>query len=66
MRLEPPFRAATKPDARRYAREDIVFSYRNGVVAERDGEVVGMLLAFEEPAHNARGEAEEERAASTP
>ncbi len=100
MRLEPPFRAATKADARRiaelfrissggvadyvwsamasdypglspveigahrYAREDIAFSYRNGVVAERDdGEVVGMLIAFEEPAHDARGGAEEEAAA---
>lgn len=31
---------------RRYAREDTVFSYKNCVVAERDGEVIGMLVAF--------------------
>ena len=30
----------------RYAREDILFSYRNTVVAEIDGEVVGILVAF--------------------
>jgi len=32
--------------ARRYARDDIAFSYKNCVVAEADGEVVGMLVAF--------------------
>ena len=32
--------------ARRYAREDTVFSYKNCVVAEKGGEVVGMLVAF--------------------
>jgi ribosomal protein S18 acetylase RimI-like enzyme len=31
---------------RRYAREDTVFSYRNCTVAERNGEVIGMLVAF--------------------
>lgn len=31
---------------RRYAREDTVFSYKNCVVAEHDGEVIGMLVAF--------------------
>ena len=31
---------------RRYAREDMVFSYRNCTVAERNGEVMGMLVAF--------------------
>ncbi len=31
---------------RRYAREDTVFSYKNCVVAEQDGEVIGMLVAF--------------------
>ena len=31
---------------RRYAREDMVFSYRNCTVAERNGEVIGMLVAF--------------------
>lgn len=32
--------------ARRYAREDTVFSYKNCVVAEKGGEVVGFLVAF--------------------
>jgi ribosomal protein S18 acetylase RimI-like enzyme len=32
--------------ARRYARENTAFSYQNCVVAERAGEVVGMLHAF--------------------
>jgi ribosomal protein S18 acetylase RimI-like enzyme len=31
---------------RRYAREDKVFSYRNCTVAEGNGEVIGMLVAF--------------------
>ena len=31
---------------RRYAREDTVFSYKNCVVAEHKGEVIGMLVAF--------------------
>jgi hypothetical protein len=31
---------------RRYAREDMVFSYRNCTVVERNGEVIGMLVAF--------------------
>jgi len=31
---------------RRYARENTAFSYRNCVVAERAGEVIGMLHAF--------------------
>jgi len=31
---------------RRYAREDSVFSYKNCVVAEHNGEVIGMLVAF--------------------
>lgn len=31
---------------RRYAREDTVFSYRNCTVAERNAEVIGMLVAF--------------------
>ena len=41
---------------RRYAREDTVFSYRNCVVAEKDGEVIGMLVAFPmEPEPDAGG-----------
>lgn len=32
--------------ALRYAREDIPFSYRNCVVVESDGDVIGMLVAF--------------------
>ena len=31
---------------RRYAREGTVFSYRNCTVAERNGEVIGMVVAF--------------------
>ena len=31
---------------RRYARDDSVFSYKNCVVAEHNGEVIGMLVAF--------------------
>src|ERR687893_2336256 len=31
---------------RRYAREDTVFSYKNCTVAERNGKVIGMLVAF--------------------
>ena len=31
---------------RRYAREDSVFSYKNCVVAEHNGGVIGMLVAF--------------------
>ena len=31
---------------RRYAREDTVFSYRNCTLVERNGEVIGMLVAF--------------------
>ncbi len=31
---------------RRYEREDTDFSYRNCVVVEREGEVIGMLVAF--------------------
>ena len=31
---------------RRYAREDSAFSYKNCVVAEHNGEVIGMLVAF--------------------
>ena len=48
--------------ARRYAREDTAFSYKNCVVAEKGGEVVGMLVAFPmEPAEpDASGEPEEE------
>lgn len=35
--------------ARRYAREGVGFSYRNTVLAEHDGAVVGFLLAFAMP-----------------
>ena len=31
---------------RRYEREDSVFSYRNCLVVEQDGEAIGMLVAF--------------------
>ncbi len=32
--------------ARRYAREDSQFSYRNCTLAERNGEIVGMMVAY--------------------
>ncbi len=35
--------------ARRYAREGAGFSYRNAVLAEHDGAVVGLLLAYAMP-----------------
>jgi ribosomal protein S18 acetylase RimI-like enzyme len=46
---------------RRYAREDTVFSFRNCIVAERNSEVIGMLVAFpvEEP-DSAVSESDEE------
>jgi ribosomal protein S18 acetylase RimI-like enzyme len=46
---------------RRYAREDTVFSYINCTVAERRGEVTGMLVAFpvEEPDSDMGGPDEE-------
>lgn len=45
---------------RRYAREDTVFSYRNCVVAERNGEVIGMLVAFPMEPEPGGGEPEED------
>lgn len=44
--------------AKRYAREDIPFSYRNCVLARRGGEILGMMMTFpippepDEPAPN--------------
>ncbi len=32
--------------ARRYSNEDLLFSYNNCVIAEHDGEIIGMLVAF--------------------
>jgi ribosomal protein S18 acetylase RimI-like enzyme len=45
---------------RRYAREDTVFSYKNCVVAEHNGEVIGMLVAFPMEAESDPGEPEED------
>lgn len=45
---------------RRYAREDTVFSYKNCVVAEHNGEVIGMLVAFPMEAEPDPGEPEED------
>jgi ribosomal protein S18 acetylase RimI-like enzyme len=46
---------------RRYAREDTVFSYKNCTVAERRGEVTGMLVAFPvEQADSNEGDSDEE------
>ncbi len=45
---------------RRYAREDTVFSYKNCVVAEHNGEVIGMLVAFPMETEPDPGEPEEE------
>ncbi len=36
---------------KRYSNEDLLFSYKNCLVAEHDGEVIGMLVAF--PMHPA-------------
>ena len=32
--------------ARRYSNEDLSFSYKNCVIAEHEGEIIGMLVAF--------------------
>ena len=31
---------------RRYSNEDLLFSYKNCLVAELEGEIIGMLVAF--------------------
>ena len=36
----------TEAGARRYAREDVAFSYQNCLIAERDGKTVGMAHSF--------------------
>ena len=45
-KLAGPGEDPLKIGERRYAREDTVFSYKNCVVAEHYGEVIGMLVAF--------------------
>ena len=45
-KLAEPGEEPIEVGERRYAREDTVFSYRNCTVAERNGEVIGMLVAF--------------------
>jgi ribosomal protein S18 acetylase RimI-like enzyme len=45
-KLAEPGEEPIEVGERRYAREDTVFSYRNCTVAERNGEVIGMLAAF--------------------
>ena len=45
-KLAGPGEDPLKVGERRYAREDTVFSYKNCVVAEHNGEVIGMLVAF--------------------
>ncbi len=45
-RLTQPGEDPLDVGERRYAREDSVFSYKNCVVAELDGDVIGMLVAF--------------------
>jgi ribosomal protein S18 acetylase RimI-like enzyme len=47
LKLAEPGEEHIEVGERRYAREDTVFSYRNGTVAERNGEVIGMLVAFQ-------------------
>ncbi|MDX1422500.1 MAG: GNAT family N-acetyltransferase [Kiloniellales bacterium] len=42
----PPGAAPLEVGRRRYAREGVAFSYRNCLVAERDGEVAAMLHSF--------------------
>ena len=46
-KLAEPGEEPIEVGERRYAREDTVFSYRNCTVAERNGEVIGMLVAFQ-------------------
>lgn len=46
MRASFPGLTPLEIGARRYAREDGDFSYRNCVVAERDGRLAGMLVTF--------------------
>ena len=46
-RIHSPGLTLLEIGTRRYARENASFSYRNCVVAEKDGAVVGMTLSFE-------------------
>jgi ribosomal protein S18 acetylase RimI-like enzyme len=59
--LAEPGQEPIEVGERRYAREGTAFSYRNCTVAERRGEVAGMLVAFpvEEPDSNVGGPDEE-------
>lgn len=45
-RIEAPGESLLEIGARRYAREGVAFSYRNCLVAEIDGSVVGMLHSY--------------------
>ena len=47
--LAEPGEAPLDYGRRRLEREDSAFSYRNAVVAEADGQVVGMLLGYRQP-----------------
>ncbi len=46
MKLAAPGEDVLDVGQRRYEREDSVFSYRNCIIAELEGEAVGMLVAF--------------------
>lgn len=45
-RITRPGETVTEAGARRYAREDVAFSYQNCLIAERDGRTVGMAHSF--------------------
>lgn len=60
MSVDYPGLTTLEIGARRYARDDIVFSYKNCVVAEVDGEVVGMLVAFLMEADDGEGDGDHE------
>ncbi|MFQ5935923.1 MAG: GNAT family N-acetyltransferase [Acidiferrobacterales bacterium] len=46
LALEYPGLSLLEVGARRYASDQTVFSYKNCVVVENDGEVIGMLVSF--------------------
>ena len=54
-KLAEPGKEPLEVVERRYAREDTAFSYKSCLLAERDGEVIGMLAAFPiDPGQDAR------------
>ena len=59
-KLAGPGKEPLEVGERRYAREDTAFTYKSCVLAERDGEVIGMLAAFPMEPGPAAGEPDED------